>query len=149
MLRRVSQPRPGGRTGKFGSYLVRGLISVTSTPSSVIVFNFLITPPTFPWEKFHNPLENNVHRRFRCNCWQNTTLQSGMFHQVMTFSEIWKMMSETTLTCRNALQILKWELNSQMTITGLEVWCLSNCAKQTCVDSSRLSNPCKVMFYWD
>ena len=35
-----------------------------------------------------------------------------------------------------------------LTITGLQVWCLCNCAKQACVDSFRLSDPYKVILYW-
>ena len=50
--------------------------------------------------------------------------------------------------CVKKLGCLQWELNSQLTIIGLQVWYLSNCAKQTCVDSIRLSDPYKVMLYW-
>ena len=38
----------------------------------------------------------------------------------------------------------KW----QLTITGLEVWCLPNCANLSCLTSLKLSNPDKVMLYW-
>ena len=42
---------------------------------------------------------------------------------------------------------LQWEFNSQLTITALEVWCLSNCANLSRLARLRLPDPYKVVLY--
>ena len=50
-------------------------------------------------------------------------------------TQIWhfctKLTSRGFKRFQHKLNCLQWELNSQLTITCLKVWCLSNCTKQT------------------
>ena len=67
-------------------------------------------------------------------------------------TQIWHFWHFCTKLASRCLKKIKlppvgFELTT-LTITGLQVWCWSNWAKQACVESFRFSDPYKIMLYW-
>ena len=114
----------------LGLVTCKGNENITNVDLFQIVRNFL---PCHAFDRWHRFVQINIIPGFRKE------------HKPDISVIFWTNLASRGLK-KIKLPLVGLELTT-LTITGLQVWCWSNCAKQAYVDSFRFSDPYKVILY--